>query len=293
MTVWRVPEGQGGCRLDYILRKLQPDLGLRAARRMIRDGLVKVDGRNAVPGQRLAQGAEIVATQGGEKILATANARFLEIQGEYCFFYKPRGMHTVSLAGRTNTSLERVMPMLLAQNGIDADVRLLQRLDCGTSGIVAGAMTEAAMFAYRQAEKAGRCGKYYLAVLSGRLEQPAWSKNRLDCQGGKGVRIRDEASAMQLEWTYFAPLAHADNLTLVRCVIKMGKRHQIRAHAAALGFPLYGDGLYGGSTENHFWLEHYCLQMPGVKIRCHDDACGIDALFPDAGKLLEEKTCIL
>ncbi|GEM_PF-1140357 len=39
------------------------------------------------------------------------------------------------------------------------------------------------------------------------------------------------------------------NTTLLRIQIKTGRRHQIRAHLAALGYPIVGDKIYGSTTS--------------------------------------------
>src|SRR5690606_37164032 len=45
--------------------------------------------------------------------------------------------------------------------------------------------------------------------------------------------------------TAYEVLEHGRGYTLVRCVPKTGRQHQIRVHLAALGHPILGDHLYG------------------------------------------------
>lgn len=47
----------------------------------------------------------------------------------------------------------------------------------------------------------------------------------------------------------FRLLAHRDDGSLVRVLIDSGRAHQIRIHAASLGFPLVGDKLYGDGPQ--------------------------------------------
>lgn len=58
-------------------------------------------------------------------------------------------------------------------------------------------------------------------------------------------------------------------LTLALAGIRRGARHQIRAHLAAAGFPLYGDAQYGGveqkeeAARSYFLLHHGAVRLPG------------------------------
>lgn len=350
--------GMAGQRLDYSLRLLLPHLGLRGRKRRIESGLVLVNGRPSSAAYRLrpddvvalaradsiapaGDGADVALTDGtaqvpevarsapgGESPTATGDAaRLLGVQGAYCFFYKPAGMHSVSLAGGTGHSLEALLPDLLRggcgnaanpQNPTSpADQEktpwptLLQRLDCGTSGIVCAAFDPEAEQTFRKNESVGRCEKRYVALLVGQLQAAATVKNALRTDK-RSKSLVVESGADKTRWTDFLPLCEMDaadisacpasgrasgqtfdpfpnmsgeaacvparegRLTLVGCRIRRGARHQIRAHAAFLGHPLWGDVLYGGQcgqimreTEapapGVFYLHHGALLLPWAR----------------------------
>lgn len=49
--------------------------------------------------------------------------------------------------------------------------------------------------------------------------------------------------------THWRVVGHVHGLTVLRFRLETGRTHQIRVHCAAMGFPLCGDALYGGSTD--------------------------------------------
>lgn len=272
-----------GLRLDCVLRRLCPGLSLRAARRLIADGNVLLDGAAAGhAGRKVHAGEEIeFACLPVDSVIMPQAFLLLSHDGFY-FFYKPRGMHTSMLAGRQNSSLESHAPRLLAEKGLPPEFIMLQRLDYGTAGIVAAAASDEAASWYREMEKQGLCQKSYHAALTGYLQEEIYARSRLHCANRKVTRW-DGVETGQLEWTLFEPLEYAQNLTMARCRIKMGKRHQIRAHAASIRHPLAGDTLYGGSGERGFILEHYHLQFPGFDLEymdCRSPLAGIFASYP-------------
>ena len=132
---------------------------------------------------------------------------------------------------------------------------LVFRLDRETSGIVLFAKTEKAASRLQRAMQDGRIRKTYLAVLVGELREDAGG-------GVKGNEIfvdqplgDDEASPVFVKTcvradgkaarSRFRPLAVAGGFTLAEVRIETGRKHQIRAHAQWLGFPVVGDKIYG------------------------------------------------
>lgn len=294
----RVDAALAGQRLDQALAALTPELGLRGRRRLIARNAVLVGGRAASAARRLRPGELITLRDpeaAGEHTASPLadKPRLLSRQGEYCFLYKPAGLHSAALAGGGSSSLEAALPALLASLPDGGAARLLQRLDYGTSGIVCAALTPEAALAFRRAERAGQCEKRYLALLRGVLAAPATVRAALDTADRRQSRLLASTDDSR-RWTEFLPLHVWEGaaslppgpaegsgpingpagLTLAACRIRCGARHQIRAHAAALGHPLWGDGLYGSASAELpaeeaapatvFFLHHGALLLPGA-----------------------------
>jgi len=233
---------------------------------------------------------------------------YLGTQNDLCFFFKPAGLHTAALVGGTAPSLEGMLPQLLPQDmaqccasgpagasctaspASGAYPQLLQRLDHGTSGLVCAALNAEAASAFRRAEAAGRCEKRYVALLAGRLEEDFTVRLALRTNKRSKSRVLD-CDTGRSRWTEFLPLCYFDGpelnlpalgadsqfhrvgLTLAACRIHRGARHQIRAHAASFGHPLWNDPLYGNasieadtdaSAPSVFFLHHGCLTFAGA-----------------------------
>ena len=228
--------------------------------------------------------------------------RLLAIQGALCFFFKPAGLHTAALMGGTAPSLEGMLPQLLtsttgraganstADSVPDLRPQLLQRLDHGTSGLVCGAFSSEAADDFRRLEVAGHCEKRYVALLAGRLEEDFTVRRALRTDKRNKSRVLERDTGRS-RWTEFLPLHyfegpelnlpaldedsqfHRVGLTLAGCRIRRGARHQIRAHAASFGHPLWNDPLYGfanieensgEASASTFFLHHGCLTLPGA-----------------------------
>lgn len=298
MPCWTVLPEEEGLRLDHVLQRLLPDIGLRGRRRACASGLVTVNGSPVREAFKVRAG-DLVETMparslspadepGGSTAPYEDAAHVLQIRPPLAFLYKPAGLHSVSLAGRPCPSLERLLPRLL---GVPKAL-LLNRLDCPTSGIAAAALDNRGEALYHEAENAGRLEKRYLALLEGELPETLLADMPLDCSGGKHVRVLSARGAAPLRQTLITPLALLDGsalkpltallpilkkgrppaaVTLAGCVIAKGARHQIRAHCAALGFPLLGDRRYGSCLQpedgERFFLHHALLCLPGLRIQ--------------------------
>ena len=227
--------------------------------------------------------------------------RVLAQGGPWVFCYKPAFMHSV--AGKNPPSLEEALPDIWPQ-----PLLLCNRLDFETSGLVTAAHDADGLHAWRAAEDAGQGEKRYVALLCGHLEQAATLTRALDTHKRVTTKVL-KTDAPPLRHTLLTPLAllHAGDiscaaapalaahpalcslrgadphtpLTLAGCCIHKGARHQIRAHAAHAGHPLWGDGRYGAPVSGGFLLHHGALTLPGAEARC---AAPWFSVLPDAAR---------
>jgi 23S rRNA pseudouridine1911/1915/1917 synthase len=126
-----------------------------------------------------------------------------------------------------------------------ASLSVVGRLDKLTSGIVMLAKSAAVHAALQKRWR--EADKEYLAVVSGRVD-PASGSIDLPLGTDPADRRRrvvrpDGAPSV----TTFERLDYDEtsDRSLLRCRLLTGRRHQIRVHLAARGWPIVGDGVYG------------------------------------------------
>ena len=279
-----------GQRLDRVLQRLKPELSLRGARRILERGLAQVNGRKRGALYRVTAGDALVVhsepTRPGG--VDDAGVRLLRLTEKYAFFHKPAGLHTASISGSGEASLEALLSALHP----DHDLRLLTRLDRETSGIIACALFPEAEETFRTVERTGQVNKYYLAQVHGEVVAPLYLNAALDTDSRRKTRCLRGKSGDRI--TRAEPLVSGEKAaaalwgappegpsTLMLVCIRRGARHQIRAHLAHAGFPLIGDTLYGTRREGALplRLHHACLVFPGLCIRDLPDCpCFTEAL---------------
>ncbi len=127
---------------------------------------------------------------------------------------------------------------------------IVHRLDRGTSGLLAVALTAPAYHSLVAQLKARAVERRYLALVRGHLEAPS---GLVDAPVGPATadRTRMSVSAEGREArTRYQVLERFDHplpLSLLECRLETGRTHQIRVHLAAIDHPVLGDGRYGGA----------------------------------------------
>ena len=266
---FQLPREEVEIRLDAFLKRALPWRSRMSIQRLIREGLVSVEGAGgpsagarALAVERrsarvLRHGTRVVVRIPPELQLpdSTADPAGLTLLYEdesVLAVDKPANL-AVHPSGRhlTDTLIQRVHARYAAGGELAAPVRLCHRLDRETSGVVLVAKGERAhrdlskQFARRQIEKE------YLAIVrgnpledSGVIELPLGSAHagRVHLK----IVVREDGSPSRTDWRV---VERRSDVALLACLPLTGRQHQIRVHLAAIGHPIVGDKLYGADDE--------------------------------------------
>lgn len=123
--------------------------------------------------------------------------------------------------------------------------RPLNRLDRGTSGLMAAAKHAHACQILQRQLHTPQFLREYLAVVEGELTGNGCIDLPIAKADGATVRRIVDPIRGQRAVTRYRTEAQGNGRTLVRLQLETGRTHQIRVHMAAIGHPVAGDFLYG------------------------------------------------
>ncbi|MDE6774640.1 MAG: RluA family pseudouridine synthase [Treponemataceae bacterium] len=314
MDFTHVTAGQDddGRRLDTIIRRYLPGQPLSRVYGALRKGLICVDSRRRRQDFRVRAGSDIaiarVLLDGAKNAPKTPAAPLpddlvLFRNGDLLILNKPYDL-PVQKARRDGQSLaDMVWDDFMFRHGNDGSSLSfrcgpLHRLDRKTTGIVVFSQSLRGAQWFSQAIRAHAVQKKYLALVQNALNHAqTWEDTVAEKDtpshrfhtvsvGGNGKHARTTVTPLA------AGMFRGMPLTLVECTITTGRKHQIRAQAAAHGFPLLGDTAYGGigiAGTQDFFLHAHRLVIGKNPIGVPPD---IRAAIPDNfAKML--RTCLI
>lgn len=185
---------------------------------------------------------------------------------------KPGGIPCHPGRGHYEDSLANRVAAYCMEKGETSLIRAVGRLDKDTSGIVVFAKNQIAAARLSLQKEEGIFRKEYLVLVKGKLET---GRGRiLEPIGnvpGEKMKMQVDANGKEAD-TAYEVLEVREEYSLVKCVIRTGRTHQIRVHMAWLGHPVLGDVLYGDGENPvfeglalHAWKTEFYQPFTGEK----------------------------
>ena len=136
-------------------------------------------------------------------------------------------------------------------------VYLVHRLDRDTSGVMMVAKSEEVQDYFRSNWNE-LTEKTYLARVEGKMDAPSGVFESYLCEDPKTLNVHSvsDPARGKLARTEWEVLSEGRGTSLVKVVLKSGRRNQIRVHFAEAGHPVCGDVRYGTGGRGlclHAW----------------------------------------
>ena len=252
-----VPEDGDGARLDVFLTSVLSGQSRSQIQRLIKEGNVRVAGREAKANQPVKIGQEI-AVDVPAPIDPAPRPEALPLpivyqDADLIVVDKPAGMVVHPAAGHeTGTLVNALLHHVDDLSGIGGEKRpgIVHRLDRGTSGLMVIAKHDAAHEELSRQFHDREVEKEYVALVWGEV----MAGRRIDAPIGRDAGNRKKMSSaparVRRSREAVTRIVRAEHfgrvLTLASVAIYTGRTHQIRVHLSAIGHPIVGDPLYGG-----------------------------------------------
>lgn len=238
-------------RLDIVLAENYPDTSRSTWQKHIKAGRVQVNGNPTTsPRHEVVPTDAIALNLPEEADHSSESLPIIYLDDAVIVVSKPVGVLTHSKGALNDEFTVADFFRRYTNVGLDTNrPGIVHRLDRDTSGIIAGARTEAAarLLARQFAER--KTKKTYKAILSGHLKQKqATIELPIDRNPSAPSTFRVDPKG-KMAITSYTVLAESKTETLVELRPITGRTHQLRVHMTYLGAPIKGDRVYGKPSD--------------------------------------------
>ncbi|MBR4691423.1 MAG: RluA family pseudouridine synthase [Oscillospiraceae bacterium] len=263
-----VGPNDAGQRLDRFLLKAAPLLPSSLCQKYLRLKRFKLNGRAAKGDARLQAGDVLSLYIGDEffekpsdenayRKVASPRLSIVYEDGQILLADKAPGVlcHHAEGEPPERTLLANIQAHLLLSGAWRPKEEtaftpaLCNRIDRNTGGIVIAAKTAEALRILNGKIRDRELDKRYLCAVQGRPSPEAGTLRGFLFKDAVKNRVyvrREPEPGARTAVTEYRTLLSRDGLSLVECRLETGRTHQIRAQMADAGWPLLGDGKYGG-----------------------------------------------
>ena len=239
-------------RLDRFLSVQEEDLTRSRIHSLIGEGWVSVNGSPGRPSQKVKTGDRVTLTVPPVRQMdLTPQDIPIEViyqDSELVVLDKPAGLSVHPGPGHPDGTLVNALlarcPDIQGIGGVHRP-GIVHRLDKDTSGLMVVAKTEKAHHGLSAQIKARQVHKGYLALTVG---IPPLDEGTIDAPIARDPRHRQRMAVVldgRESRTHYQVVERLNGHAMLQLVLETGRTHQIRVHLSYLGYPLFGDEVYG------------------------------------------------
>ena len=263
---WTVSSDFNSHRIDYWLKKNISFVTYPTLCKLLRKGIVRVNGKRAKNNTVLRIGDKINFTRiiRQEQILDRRdkyNLKFEEFIKKLVVYKdnfkiilnKPAGL---AVQGGTNIKLNIDIMLDSLKFNLNERPKLVHRIDKQTSGLLMVARSLNSSRYYGELFKKRKIEKIYLAIVHGKLK---YKVGKIDFKVGK------EKSLSSL--TFYKVLDQNDELSFLVIKPVTGRKHQIRDHFSSLGNQIYGETKFKSLNDSELTSNAKDLHLHAYSIK--------------------------
>jgi 23S rRNA pseudouridine1911/1915/1917 synthase len=256
---YSVGSDEKGLRLDLFLSRRDPFLSRSQVQKLIERGAVRVADHPAKAGQRLREGetvhCEIPPVADYDVLPEDIPLPVIYEDESILVVDKPTGMVVHPAAGHhQGTMVNAILFHCRDLSGIGGVLRpgIVHRLDKDTSGLMIVAKSDRAHQVLTDQFRKRQIQKTYQALVYGNMKV---DQGFIDLPVGRHPVDRKKMSTCSRRgkeaMTHWRVCERYGEATLLHLNIETGRTHQIRVHLNAIGHPVVGDSVYGGTKRVH------------------------------------------
>lgn len=244
----------GGIRIDRYLAECREDLSRSYLQKLVKDGLVLVNGKSVKSNYKTEEGdlicLEVPDPVEPEILPQEMDLDILYEDSDIILINKPKGMVVHPAAGHQEGTLVNGLMAHCGKelSGINGVMRpgIVHRIDMDTTGVLIVCKNDFAHSSIAEQLKEHSITRRYYAIAHGVIKE---EEGTVDAPIGRHPTDRKKMSINRQNGreavTHYRVLERFEKFTYIECRLETGRTHQIRVHMASLNHPLLGDQVYG------------------------------------------------